>query len=64
MNNKPPPGLVPVGIKSVTSVGMKPVAMRPPAIAAGSLRQGGLPLAPGTSKPPEQYKEYKLRVPK
>ena len=55
MNNKPP---------GITPVGMRPVAMRPAAVRPAAVRPGGVPMMPGSSKPPEQYKEYKLRVPK
>ena len=60
MNNKAPPGIVPLGMNK--PVGMKPVAMRPASMRTGG--SGGAPMMPGSSKPPEQYKEYKLRVPK
>lgn len=59
MNNKAPPGLTPLGMNK--PVGMKPVAVRPASMRPGG---SGVPTMPGSSKPPEQYKEYKLRVPK
>ena len=42
---------------AIRPLGMKPATSRPQGASASVI-------PPGINKPPEQYKEYKLRVPK